>query len=116
MKRLLSVLVIALIVAAGVPSLAQAQDRTVGERVDDAKITAAVKTKLTADSAKNLVNVDVDTKQGVVHLQGMVPTEQDKQNAEQLARSATGVVEVKNDLKVAGGASSPTPSASPSTK
>ena len=114
MKRLLSVLVTTVVLAAGMTSISQAQDRTVGERVDDAKITASVKTKLTADSAKNLVNVDVDTRQGVVHLQGMVPTEQDKANAEKLARSATGVVDVKNDLKV--GAGSTTPSASPSTK
>lgn len=62
-----------------------------GQRVDDATITAAVKAKLTADRPKNLVNVDVDTKQGVVHLQGIVK-------------------DVKNDLTVGG------PAASPKTK
>ena len=85
-----------------------AQDRTMGQRVDDAKITAAVKAKLVADQAKNLVKVDVDTRSGVVHLQGTVPTAEDKVQAEQLTRATDGVVSVQNDLTVAaGGAASP---------
>lgn len=94
-------------VTAGAPA-AGAQDRTIGQRVDDAAITASVKTKLVADHAKNLVHVNVDTRSGVVHLQGMVPTEQDRVQAEQLARTTDGVVAVKNDLVVSGsGAASP---------
>lgn len=107
MKRFLWALVIAMAITAGVAPVGQAQDRTVRERVDDAAITTAVKAKLVADRAKNLVAINVDTQQGVVHLQGTVPTEQDKMEAERLARSTKGVMEVRNDLKVGSPAASP---------
>ena len=60
-----------------------------------------------ADRAKNLLAVNVDTEQGVVHLRGTVPTERDKMEAERLARTTKGVVDVKNDLKVDTAAASP---------
>jgi osmotically-inducible protein OsmY len=107
MKWLTCSLAIILAVTGAVVPLATAQDRTVGQRVDDAAITAAVKTKLSADRPKNLVNVDVDTKQGVVRLQGMVPTEDARTEAERLARATNGVLDVKNDLTVSGPAASP---------
>jgi osmotically-inducible protein OsmY len=107
MKRLLGILIIAVAFTAGVAPAIDAQSRPVGERVDDAKITAALKTKLVADRAKNLLAVNVDTEQGVVHLRGTVPTERDKMEAERLARTTKGVVDVKNDLKVDTAAASP---------
>lgn len=110
MKWLVLTLAIILAVTGAVVPFASAQDRTMGQRVDDATITAAVKAKLSADRPKNLVNVDVDTKHGVVHLQGMVTTEDAKSEAERLARATNGVKDVKNDLTVGG------PSASPKTK
>jgi hyperosmotically inducible protein len=107
MKRLLWVLAIAIAVTAGVAPVVEAQRPTIGERVDDATITAALKTKLVADRAKNLIAVNVDTQQGVVHLRGTVPTERDKMEAERLARATKGVVDVKNDLKIDSAAASP---------
>jgi hypothetical protein len=55
-----------------------------------------VKTKLTTDRVKNLVSVNVDTKDGVVHLKGTVPNEQAKAEAERLAKDTDGVVSVTN--------------------
>lgn len=108
MKRLLWILALAPAVVAGVPPAIEAQQHpTIGERVDDATITASVKTKLVGDRAKNLVAVNVDTAQGVVHLQGTVPTDRDKMEAERLARGTKGVVDVRNDLKVESAAASP---------
>ena len=73
MKRFaLAILASLVAVTAVVAPVAQAQDRTVGERVDDATITAALKAKLVADSPRNLVKVNVDTKDGVVNLNGTV--------------------------------------------
>jgi osmotically-inducible protein OsmY len=86
--------VIALTLLAGSPFLAYAG------KAEDAKITTTVKTKLTKDRAKNLVSVNVDTKDGVVHLKGTVPDEQAKAEAERLAKDTDGVVSVTNDLKV----------------
>ena len=87
--------VVALTLVAGAPFLADAG------KAEDATLTTKVKTKLTADRAKNLVSVNVDTKDGVVHLKGTVPNEQAKAEAERLAKDTEGVVSVTNDLKVA---------------
>lgn len=98
MKKVLGVLA-SLMLLAGVAA-AQTPGRTTGERVDDAKITAAVKAKLVADRVGNLVRVNVDTKDGVVHLDGTVPTAEAKVEAERLAKQTEGVRSVMNDLKV----------------
>ena len=101
LQRLLLPVLVALPILVTLPVLAAAGDRSIGDKVDDAVITTKVKAKLSTDQAKNLVNVDVDTKNGVVHLQGMVPTVEDKADAGRLARDTEGVVNVINDLKVA---------------
>ena len=49
-------ILVALVLVAGP---VQAADRSVGEKLDDTKITTAVKTKLTTDRVKNLVDVGV---------------------------------------------------------
>jgi osmotically-inducible protein OsmY len=111
MKRLLCAFVALLMVLAVAGGPAQAADRSVGEKIDDAKITTAVKTKLTADRVKNLVDVGVETNDGVVRLYGKVPTPEDKFEAERIARRAKGVREVVNELRVE--KSDTSPSASP---
>ena len=112
MKRLALAILVSLVAATAlVVPVAHAQDRTVGERVDDATITAAVKSKLVADSPKNLVKVNVDTKDGVVELKGTVSSLEHKAEAERLALATKGVKAVKNELMVEG-----QPAASPRTK
>ena len=78
-----------------------ATNRTVGQTVDDTKITAAVKAKLVADRPANLTRVDVDTTNGVVYLKGSVDSPEDRMRAEQLTREARGVTGVVNQLQVA---------------
>ena len=106
MKAFLSALV-AVTFLVGSPILADAG------KAEDAKITSKVKAKLTKEHAKNLVKLDVDTKDGVVHLKGTVPNEQVKTEAERLAKDTEGVVSVTNDLKVSASKDS-SPAASPS--
>lgn len=74
--------------------------RTPGTQVDDAAITAAVKSKLAADGDINPFNIDVDTNEGVVTLQGRVDKEEARTKAEQLARETDGVRRVINLVKV----------------
>ena len=93
MKRLLGALAV-LTLLAGSPFPADAG------AAEDTLITTKVKTKLTTDRVKNLVSVNVDTKDGVVHLKGTVPNEQAKAEAERLAKDTDGVVSVTNDIKV----------------
>ncbi len=74
--------------------------RTAGTQVDDAAITAAVKAKLAADGDINPFNIDVDTNEGVVTLQGRVAKEEARTKAEALARETDGVRRVINLVKV----------------
>jgi hyperosmotically inducible protein len=114
MRAFLGALV-ALTLLAGSPFVADAGGRSMGEKVDDGWITTKVKAKLSTEQFKSLVNVNVDTKNGVVHLQGVVPTLADKADAERLALATEGVLSVRNDLKVATSTGS-SPAASPSTR
>jgi osmotically-inducible protein OsmY len=74
--------------------------QTVGTQVDDAAITASVKAKLAADGDINPFNIDVDTNEGVVTLQGRVDKNEARVKAEQLARETDGVRRVINLVKV----------------
>ncbi|MEA2601930.1 MAG: hyperosmotically inducible periplasmic protein [Acidobacteriota bacterium] len=74
--------------------------RTVGSQVDDAAITAKVKAKLAADGDINPFNIDVDTNEGVVTLQGRVTKEEARTKAERHARETDGVKRVINLVKV----------------
>ena len=74
---------------------------TLGQNIDDTNITAAVKTKLaTSDKASTLTRIDVDTVRGVVSLNGVVATDQERARAEQLAAQVGGVKRVINNLQV----------------
>ena len=115
MRALLSALVVLTLLAGPAFVADAAGGRSLGEKIDDAWITTKVKTKLSTEHVKSLVNVDVDTKDGVVHLQGMVPTMEDKAQAERLALDTDGVISVMSDLKVASSTDS-SPAASPSTR
>jgi hyperosmotically inducible periplasmic protein len=77
-----------------------ATGRTLGENIDDAGITAAVKAKLAGEKISTVTRIDVDTNQGVVALNGTVQTEAMKARAEQIARQVKGVREVLNNLRI----------------
>jgi hyperosmotically inducible periplasmic protein len=74
--------------------------KSAGTNVDDATITASVKSKLVGDKPANLTRVDVDTNSGTVYLNGTVETPDQKARAEQLAWQAKGVKSVVNNLQV----------------
>jgi hyperosmotically inducible periplasmic protein len=74
--------------------------KTAGTQVDDAAITAKVKAKLAADGDINPFNIDVDTNEGVVTLQGRVSKDEARTKAERHARETEGVRRVINLVKV----------------
>ncbi len=74
--------------------------KTASENVSDATITASVKAKLIGESAANLTRVDVDTNQGTVYLNGIVPNEAARARAKTLAMSVGGVKDVVSNLQV----------------
>ena len=73
--------------------------RTLGENIDDAGITTKVKAKLAAEIS-TVTRIDVDTNQGVVALNGTVPSPEMRTRAEQIAREVKGVRDVSNNLRV----------------
>ena len=65
-----------------------------GEAVSDSAITTKVKANLVADAVLSGFAIDVDTTDGVVSLNGIVTSEQERQRAIQVARSVDGVTRV----------------------
>jgi hyperosmotically inducible periplasmic protein len=71
-----------------------------GDAAADAATTAAVKTKLLADTKVGGLAIDVDTKDNVVTLSGKVRSAAERTEAVRLARTTTGVKSVVNKLVV----------------
>jgi hyperosmotically inducible periplasmic protein len=78
-----------------------------GQAIDDAGITAKVKSSLLADDQVKGLSINVDTSGGAVTLTGSAQTAAEKQRAEQLATGVEGVRSVQNNITVAQGAGSP---------
>jgi hyperosmotically inducible protein len=78
-------------------------ERTVGEHVDDAVITASVKTRLLDDPMVKGLKIDVDTRSGVVFLTGSVRSQQESDRAVEIARATDHVRDVKSNLNVVSG-------------
>lgn len=72
----------------------------IGESTEDAALTAKVKTKFLADTAIAGLRIDVDTKNNVVTLTGIVPSAAEKTRAVQVARGTDGVKSVVDNLTV----------------
>lgn len=100
MRRMMKTLVVALAVLMALAGCQSLTGKTAGENIDDATITASVKSKLVADKPANLTRVDVDTNNATVYLNGTVETAEQKAKAEQLAWQAKGVKNVVNNLQV----------------
>lgn len=64
----------------------------------DAAITASIKTDLLKDPDLSVLKIDVDTKDGVVTLQGLADNDAAKGRAEHIAQGVKGVKEVHNYL------------------
>jgi hyperosmotically inducible periplasmic protein len=82
------------------PLLAAGCGPTVSGTIDDATITARVKTILLNDPQGALWKLDVATAGGVVTLSGVVASEQERDRAVALARQADGVAEVLSTLQI----------------
>jgi hyperosmotically inducible protein len=77
--------------------------RTVGVTIDDAGTTLRVKDRLLEDPIVKGLEIDVDTRDGVVYLTGRVGSEFEKDQAIKLTRETKGVKDVQANLAVAKG-------------
>jgi hyperosmotically inducible protein len=101
MRAVLRSIAIALVLVMTAGACQSMTGRSAGTNIDDATITASVKSKLVADKTSNLTRVDVDTNNGTVYLNGTVDSAEQKAKAEQIAWQAQGVKSVVNNLQVA---------------
>ena len=87
----------------------------VGCAQSDAGITTSVKSKLSADDMVKARNIDVDTENRVVTLNGTVESAAEEAQALQIARNTEGVTDVVDNITIAGEqGSAPTTGADPS--
>ena len=79
---------------------ASKKSRTVGEKIDDASITAQVKMTLLYHHSTSAINTKVETKGGVVTLSGKANNIAEFKLATKLAGDVNGVKSVKNHMSV----------------
>lgn len=96
--------ILLLAVAASLPVLSGCAvtrgQETVGAYVDDTAITTAVKARFVADKAVDASSINVETLKGTVLLSGFAKNAQERNTAESIARSASGVRSVRNEIAV----------------
>jgi osmotically-inducible protein OsmY len=76
--------------------------QSVGTYVDDSVLTTRVKAKFADDPTVSAMALSVETFKGVVQLSGVAKSAEERLLAERLARSTSGVIDVRNDIRVSG--------------
>ena len=80
-------------------TVAAAKDRSIGEAIDDVKISTKIKADFMKSGFKSLyAKIDVEVIEGRVMYTGTVETEEDIMNALEIAWKQEGVKEVLNEL------------------
>lgn len=77
-----------------------ARDKSAGEYVDDAAITAKVKAAFVRDNEVKALDIKVETYRGVVQLSGFARNNAEIQRALEIARNVAGVKSVRNDIQL----------------
>ena len=86
--------------AAATTSLAIAEERTVGDAFEDLSIQAELNHLFFQDDVDLYNDVSISVVEGRVLLKGSVPTQEDRERASWVARQATGIREVINEMQV----------------
>jgi osmotically-inducible protein OsmY len=95
-KRMLSVIALATVFGCA----AGPHTESAGEFVDDASLTAKVKTAIFNDPNLKVNDISVETFKGEVQLRGFVDSQATADRAVATTRSVPGVKTVLNDLRV----------------
>jgi osmotically-inducible protein OsmY len=83
-----------------VAKMPSAPDATMGDKIDDASITAQVKSSLLAHRSTSALHTGVSTADGVVTLTGVAKNEAEKSLVTKLATDINGVTSVVNNMTV----------------
>jgi len=74
--------------------------RTVGEKIDDASITAQVKMALVLHRSTSAINTTVTTKHGAVTVHGKARNSAEKDLVTKLIKDINGVKSVRNRMTI----------------
>ncbi|MEZ5985523.1 MAG: BON domain-containing protein [Hyphomonas sp.] len=92
--------VVAAVGTAGAVGLTAAQDKTMGEALDDATLSNQIKAKLLSENSEKYAEVDVEVANGLVLLSGRVNNPEDRVRAEGIAWSGALTKDVANEIKI----------------
>ncbi len=99
-KPLLLATLLAVTVLGSVSCAATRTSEGTGEYVDDTVITTKVKAAFLGEEGLKVAEINVETFKGVVQLSGFVNSRADADRAITLARGISGVVSVKDDMRI----------------
>jgi len=100
MKTILTAAITAVALLTGAACTVARDQQTVGSYVDDTTITTRIKAKFAEDKTVSAMAIEVATLKGTVQLSGFAKSVDEKMTAEKLARSVSGVTDVRNDIVV----------------
>jgi osmotically-inducible protein OsmY len=83
------------------PTAPTAPDATIGDKIDDASITAEVKSALLSHHSTSALHTTVSTTDGVVTLGGIAKNDAEKSLVTKLATDINGVTSVINNMTIA---------------
>ncbi len=92
--------VVAAVGTAGAVGITAAQDKTMGQALDDANVSNQIKAKLLSENSEKYAEVDVEVANGLVLLSGRVNFPEDRVRAEGIAWSAALTKDVANEIKI----------------
>ena len=102
LRKYLVWIMVAVFVSAATACAPTAERRGTGEVVDDATLTARVKTAIAkAEGVTGAAQINVNTYRGEVQLSGFLDNDDMIRRAGEAARSVSGVTRVRNDLRLA---------------
>lgn len=99
---LLSIMIFAGVLTAGLGCSPTAQQEGTGEYLDDTVITARVKAAVFNAPTLKSSEINVETFKGEVQLSGFVASDADIERAVEVTRGVDGVKSIRNDMRVKG--------------
>ena len=91
---------VAVLGAAGTVGVAAAQERSMGDAVDDTVIKSEINSALLQQDVDLFNDVEIDVVEGRVMLTGSVPLPEDRVEAVRLAWTVDGISEIINEIQV----------------
>lgn len=80
-------------------SITEGVEKT-ADAVSDATITGEIKLKFASDDLVSASSIDIDTKNGIVHLNGKVKNQAEANRAVEIAKKVDGVKKVRSNLVI----------------